>query len=808
MKAPADFYDYCRAHGGYFFNWESINGDLAAIANGRTVCYVEQLAELLMLSFDDGAPPVGTLLLTMIATDAAGNTMLQETKEAFVKALRRPKPDLTEAQEKEELGAAFAFLSKLSQVPADYRQGTLRKQLLMSVFHAAHNLISKRRLKRFVAEYNDRAFQPERLLALGLLNMGILRADLRPLEILNSKYPDTESILKAVADVPIPKGLPLKLEAPLSEKGEPKDFIEELEQRADTFYVGALIRRIWSGLAIPFHSHLPSVQPLGGVSDLSNKGELDKLLISEYANEEMLFLLRLANGEALFINRETPPETDRLQRILLIDSSLQTWGTPRTLAFALLIAIARHPKTDMECVAFSVGDKYVPIEFGNTDEVIAGLQTLATSANAADGLEQYLKAIAATKSKGEVIFITSPEGYRQAPVQRVIHERIAALSYCITADERGAVQVFKRRGNALSPLSGFTLPLKELWAAPPASAAKKESATEEQVASPTHYPILLPTPANSKTVFVTAGDGQVFGITSERAVLRRWSNAGKATWKGWAYVRDGLPPGNCHYEIGQSADRDYLLLCYVVAKHEIHLYNLTTSTHAVTHLDSYITKVRMPQFYFWDDGFVIIDGLVGWKFSLGKSSERHEAPSIKLTKLDAVADKLEERRAEWVRRRRLIGHDIERGLSNVSGTLLKNIREVGISAAGHLMLNQRELKGGADNQNIKFSSGAGQIIIPARPAARNRWVFPNDSSLTIDRNGMLILESADANIPIIYIPSVLDIATGAATTDFYAGTDFFDPVSNDTQERLKPAEFYKRFIAPFTQQIMQHAATA
>src|SRR5690606_25553091 len=104
-------------------------------------------------------------------------------------------------------------------------------------------------------------------------------------------------------DIPDLPELQLEPEDPITERGAPRDFISELEAEPDTFHVAALIRRIWSGLAIPFHSSHPSIQPLGGVSDISNRGALDKLLISEYANDDLLFLSRLANGEALYINR-------------------------------------------------------------------------------------------------------------------------------------------------------------------------------------------------------------------------------------------------------------------------------------------------------------------------------------------------------------------------------------------------------------------------------------------------------------------------------------------------------------------------
>jgi hypothetical protein len=47
----------------------------------------------------------------------------------------------------------------------------------------------------------------------------------------------------------------------------------------------------------------PGEQPIGGVSDITNKGDLHRMLLSEYANEDEVFMNRIANNEAC-ISRE------------------------------------------------------------------------------------------------------------------------------------------------------------------------------------------------------------------------------------------------------------------------------------------------------------------------------------------------------------------------------------------------------------------------------------------------------------------------------------------------------------------------
>ena len=55
---------------------------------------------------------------------------------------------------------------------------------------------------------------------------------------------------------------------------------------------------------VPPALHAQEELPLGGVSDLSNRGPLDRLLVSELANDELTLSVRVALNEALYLRRE------------------------------------------------------------------------------------------------------------------------------------------------------------------------------------------------------------------------------------------------------------------------------------------------------------------------------------------------------------------------------------------------------------------------------------------------------------------------------------------------------------------------
>lgn len=795
MKLPANLYNYCKAYKGYFFAWED-DGDVLAVPGGKTICYAPYFFELLELLTPQGAPRLGTLLLSIVATSGDADDMLPMAEEIIRQNYIDLHQNMDADSELHTLNVAFNFLAKLRSLPAQYKSGTRRMQVLQTIFEGSHNVIAARKIKAIVAEYK----QPSpKLFGSEQLSLGILAADLKPLEVLNSRYANREALLAKLASVPLIEDAPLQLDRPAIEAGAPEDFIEALEAKTDTFHVGSLVRRIWSGLAIPFHSNHPSVQPLGGVSDLSNRGGLDKLLLSEHANDELLFLSRLANNEALYINRETPPETDKLQRIILIDSSLQAWGTPRAIAFALMLAIARHPKTDIVCSGFTVGDTYSSVLFDTIDEIVAGLQSLDASVNAAQGLEAFLKS-RSERRKHEVILISSPQGYRQPAVQSIIAEWVAEIAFCITASEAGEVVVYRRRSRGFGQHQTFTLPLAELWKAPPTAPRPMPPATH-QAAVPADYPILFPAPTDFKAL-LTAADGQTFAITKEKAVLRRWKSQTKWPFKGWAFVYDKLPGGECRYEIGLSSKGEYLLLCNVVSRRDVLVINLNTRMAATTHIDGYITKRATPKFRFWNDSFVLQEHSGAWKLELVRDTDPDGAFTLRFAQADipsAINYTLVGTDSE--------NHIFDRTVATNSGTVLKNIKRVSITYAHVLLINQHELLAGNERTIIFQQTVANSGWIPANHIAANKFEFPDGSSITTNRNGMLVLESSNKAIAKIYVPSVLDAPLGVATKKDYAGTDFYNPEIVPEEGRMSPGEFYDNYIEAFTAHIVKHATS-
>jgi hypothetical protein len=243
-------------------------------------------------------------------------------------------------REGSNIDSVIDFLNLVSSVPQIYREGDNRVLLLRAVFQNCHHILALKKSRTIAKLYRstDITRDMERIPH----SDKQLFIEIRTLSLLNEKFKSVDDILHQMASLPeIEEPIEIQeQEVPVSPKGT---LVEQLTDHDKTFHVGALIPHIWSGLNIPFHNMNTSEQPLGGVSDLTNKGDFDKLLISEFANDDLVFLNRIANNEALYIRREVPPENNNLERVILIDVSLRNWGTPKTVAYGIMLA--RRPRT-------------------------------------------------------------------------------------------------------------------------------------------------------------------------------------------------------------------------------------------------------------------------------------------------------------------------------------------------------------------------------------------------------------------------------------------------------------------------------
>ena len=746
--------DYFQSYEKYFWLWED-DTEVLAINGGSTIAYTEELIPILASIAEKGLPSFGTILIAIIA--------INRTEENSLDFVHKILSSLgyNEDLKKFYLEESFSFLNLLKSLPEEYKTGKRKLILLSSIFEDSHNRINSSTsigIVNFLKEKKGRT----RFQRLSVLTENVLARDFKVLQILSRKFTNIQSIIDAMGDLPeIEEELLPQLDTKSTTEKNYKDFVEELLGNSQTFQIGALIKPIWAGFSVPIFNAHPSEQPLGGVSDLSNKGDFDKLLISEFANDDLLFLSRLANNEALYLHREMPPITDKLQRIILIDISLKTWGIPKILGYASSLAISKHPKSKSESKIFVVGDTFLPMEYEKVSTVIDGLQQVALGLNAQKGIAAFLESNKQNKQL-EIFFISTPEGLKYPEIAKILAENHTLFQYIITTNIEGNIHFYKNKNNAFKHLQTIKLPLEKLWKKPLNPIEQKHFPYVPE--SNEAYPLLLPLP-KKRSRLIPIGNEVYF--VSNRCLFRIVDYGNQTNKKGCEMVLQNVPT-NSKYELGKTAKGILLFFSFNPQNREVIITDLSTLQYAKVFFNEW-KSTQFNEFIFLREKFTfIIKNPDVYTFE-----PNFETKIIEIEKKEynsgVFKNDYTERQKKYI--------DFNSVFNGLAFNVLKNLKEVYINEENRLVFNSSQLQTWFRSENIQFTPyfkiGKAPKALAQLDTTKKAYVFNEGSEISVNDKGFFKLRSANRDIPTIYISSTIDSVLGVATETHFAGYDFF-----------------------------------
>jgi len=731
-----DFYTYFKSYEDYFWQWED-STEVIAIPDGSTIAYKQLVIDILDKLALQGIPPFGALLLIIIATNPTGKNDIDH--------ISRQLYEFPEGRSDTITQKVFDFLRMLTDIPSAYKTGEKRLLLFQTIFEDAHNRISYKNAKEFLRIYKLRTYNILNLPQKTAFNYSNFTKDFKTIAVLSRKYESVEDLLKKMTNLQEVKES-LLLEENKSDVNGDQDIITQLLENSKTFHTAALIKRIWAGLHIPVHNTHTSQQPLGGISDLTNKGEFDKLLISEYANEDLIFLSRLANNEALYMQREAPPTDNDERRLILIDISLKNWGTPKIMAFATALAIIHHPKTSLSCDVYAIGEQYYPIQLESLDTIIEGLQLLDGSLDAAEGFIHFFDDHPESRQQ-EVFVITEASTLKHNAILRVANEYRSFIDYWIQTQTDGNIDIFKRQKNSKKHLQRLVLPLQQLW-----EKQQKKPTYKQRPKQVISYPILF---RNSQRVkkYLTTEDGTIFQISKERMLLRFYDPGAKAYEKGWEVLYENLPIIAGDFAIGTSETGAYILLIFDPQTRNIILLNVHTGDQKTVAFKQW--RSGYGQFIFKDQKFHYRNYSDLWTIDI--------QGVVKKEVLATTTDFNEENE-----------RNKEAEKANVYGyTFFKNVKAVFINERKNIVLNTHELHV-AQGGHVQLNTT--HLLERKAKAVRvnsSLYSFSDQSTIEIKPSGMIILNSSNPDVPNVFIPSILNVSLGLTTEDYFAGNTYY-----------------------------------
>jgi hypothetical protein len=200
---------------------------------------------------------------------------------------------------------------------------------------------------------------------------------------------------------PAPGALPpIELPARAPQTAGP---FEEALKRKRLAGVAPFIDQMVSALTLPARRVQHSELPVGGYSSVTNRGQPDQILFSEFAVDELEFLRRYAEHELLYWKREEPQSQVREDLIVLCDQGVRTWGEPRLALTAAAIALGKRAQRRATPVRYAfTGNNGVPV----SEDLPVLLESSDLSPNPGLALERVLEEPALELR--DVVLLTHP----------------------------------------------------------------------------------------------------------------------------------------------------------------------------------------------------------------------------------------------------------------------------------------------------------------------------------------------------------------------------------------------------------------
>ncbi len=594
-----------------------------------------------------------------------------------------------------------------------------------------------------------------------------------------------------------------------------EDLLEVLEQDGQTSGLAALTKHLLAAFHIPMQMRGANDMPLGGVSDITNKGALDRLLLSELANDDLTLSARLANNEALYLRREEPPAKIDKSRIVLIDTTIRMWGLSRAFAVSVALAclVSRPKGSPAESFALS-GKEFQPRPLETKTEVIAMLQTLAPELHCSEGLKLCLAEM--ERKPMERIFITSKESLAQAEFASELVLAQENLDFIIAINRDGEMQVFQLVKGRRKLLKEAKLDIKKLLFTRPKKSKRKSDSVPGDEVLPAFVleevsPLRFPAP-NAR---IKAEDGWKLNdlekllLTDDRRLLLwdRHNTAGKEIFRE-------IEPGVIFLEGTKSKS-----ISFLIGTKDPEMENLVYHYDQETCIGK---RMELPPKYKSWYGIAYANDKFTWKHQEGgiwkqvlfdcKTEEMSEVPER--TRIND--DEWENIQGQY--HKALKGqekHSLNHGYSP-----LTSVKSVAIDEFNRLCIDGRFLNVSpletestfqwelAGKEKAKRAFYVRVPSMPVKPIDEGgggflRYVHtPDGSQICLDRRGFIHLRSSDPDLHEVTIITITDKTTAAWASDGkYTGSHYF--LSSHFGEALNPRVFEHEYLAPILERIMK-----
>lgn len=781
--------DYCGAPNNYYWQWGD-NGEVIEYGRDLTVCYTDELISILKEMSDQGWPPLGSILLVLIACKEDGKHIvpLKYSFDNFLRSLRGEDGTFY-LEVQAHIQQTIQLLNVIAALPADYRSGTKRNLLLKTIFTDIPPVISSAKAHTLLHFFYKDTFVNKQNAYTQLI------AELTPLSTIAQQITDADTLelqLRTSLEV-IPEPLPL----PLTDLQEP-DLFTQLEADSKTAGISRMAKRILATLRIPVHTQHSNDQSLGGISDISNKGSYDRLLISELAQDDHVLMARVANNEALYFRREALSVQPEKDRVILVDASLKMWGIPRVFAISAALACIQYDERHTNVIAYTLqGSTAKRADLSSKKGVINALSVLDSHLHSGVALEAVLQ----NEEPGQstCYLITAEELMQQPEFLQTVVRLQTKLSYLVTVNRNGQFRLYQYSRGQKKLCNAALLNPEELLFNPVTKATRTNVSMPEclpEILGKQPLPLRYPASRLKRQINNNAvlSPQQVVCITTDQRILY-WPEKSKGAIELCSFIEKG------DYCFGSDDPGRILLVVNDPGREHIFLHIFPTTDANYTMYNTHLRTADCKIIYL--DKHFHIQHPAGQHAICGATGEA--GTPLSMADFD----------------RHYLAHALtgQQNLNNVFRFInkgyntLSKITGIYVTDSGRLIIGNRRLD--IDHYNrLKLSANPVEIDYEKSKAnVSSTFVHPANPNILFtqfkcfgeitaiaDSRGFLHLQTDDKTLPEITMTLVTDVLiTCWASDNTCYGNPYFihDPAANI----MEGEPFYNDYIQPYIERL-------
>ena len=824
----SDAVNYFKPPANYFWRWAE-NGKVAEGQHMGTICYRDDLVQILRALAPYGLPPLGSVLLVIAACHEGsygiGATQSNITK--FLDALKIELKDIPHGLLEEFNQAALKLINTVRNLPVDLRSGNARIHLINTLFEKTPSPVIGNKALEVIDEFTAHVLDAELLSNKKPypVTIDFIEKEFVAISSATYHYYDTDALAQKLKTSVFAPPEPVKITVPVPENLD-APLMVQLEADVHTAGIARLTQSIVAALNIPMHSRNAGDQPIGGISDITNRGNFDKLLISELANDDLTLTARLVNNEALYLRREVPPVNMHRQRNILIDSTIRLWGKPRIYGISAALACTLNTQHLQAVNCYNLtGTGFLPQNFATKAGVLRGMETLSADLHCISALVKFITEHEANAGT-ENILVTSEACLQNAQYLANYQYIQQGLKFLVSVNRDGHLNFYEFINGHRKLLSTAHLDLNDLLKekrnpVKPQSYNDKVPAFYQQKATPLFYPTVHVRPTGSNFFYIPSKESVGFtetqsngwvGITETQRLLY-WPQRDRGAIELLPFVEKGL----YRFAVCEQTDRLYLFSSSGGPIHQINpitleeqilpssrpagalLYKLllqgTVESVKIENLSGHILDAVVDEgtcFVHTTEGIRALD--TGRVAARGMSKERFEH-MLKF-------------------RNGLVptNADSNRHINN-GYSVLQRIEDINLSTSGNICFGLRELNLVEDQsqlkfRDIKFRSIATNCIktelidiLPGTLLKGTCFKRANGHNIIIDSNGLAHFKTGNESLPEFTITSVINKSVAGWTSDGKIfGSPYFVP-PGDTWQNISAKEFYINYLKKFAEQL-------